>query len=484
MSGWWLGQSLFLLVVLGSTTCSALLVFHGNAHRRPSSAPSTTTTTSTTARSVLAQPQQPRSSFQHSALQPSLVGVQPKLAVSSSRTTTRQESTSRCADGDSRSGESTSSSSASIPPAPCQQQHYRRTGDAGHAGRRSFLTALAAVLGGVAANKNHNNIAHAAIMTDETDNFADNWWSSNGGGSRSTTATTTAPPSTVSDEVTIRVSKTDLKQNGGLGLELADLEYQTSLRVHVKTVQSGSYAATLGIVQDWIVVAVNGQSMERTNAKGVTQYVAQAIVDQKGDDDGFFELTFRDPFVFRRQLQNMPQQRTNNNNNETNTVATTRIAPAGDTTSRNRDGSVRAGQTVTEARQDQRLTVEQLIAPSSSCRRGATDNDLLEVSYTGRVVETGQLFDGSAVQIDGRGIPGRGNDVSLYFVLGRQPPGQFPPAFDVGLEGMCVGERRRLLVPPALAYGSTGLPRRNIPPDATLQYDVTLVSINGLATPQ
>ena len=99
-------------------------------------------------------------------------------------------------------------------------------------------------------------------------------------------------------------------------------------------------------------------------------------------------------------------------------------------------------------------------------------------------METGQVFDRSAVLIDGQGIPGRGNDVSIYFVLGRQPMGQFPPAFDVGLEGMCVGERRRLLVPPALAYGSTGLPRRNIPPDATLQYDVTLVSINGLSTPQ
>jgi hypothetical protein len=62
--------------------------------------------------------------------------------------------------------------------------------------------------------------------------------------------------------------------------------------------------------------------------------------------------------------------------------------------------------------------------------------------------------------------------------------GQFPPGWDIGLVGMCVGERRRLTVPPVLAYGSAGLPRRGIPPDATLQYDVTLVSLNGLATPQ
>eukprot|EP00536_Pseudo-nitzschia_multiseries_P002540 jgi/Psemu1/183815/e_gw1.34.229.1 len=118
------------------------------------------------------------------------------------------------------------------------------------------------------------------------------------------------------------------------------------------------------------------------------------------------------------------------------------------------------------------------------CKRGATEDDLLEISYVGRVVETGAIFDGSAVKINGEGIAGRGNDVSIFFVLGKQPFGQFPPGWDVGLSGICVGERRRLLVPPVLAYGAKGLPRRGIPPNATLQYDVTLVSLNGLATPQ
>ena len=49
---------------------------------------------------------------------------------------------------------------------------------------------------------------------------------------------------------------------------------------------------------------------------------------------------------------------------------------------------------------------------------------------------------------------------------------------------MCVGERRRLLIPPVLAYGKEGVPRRGIPPDATLQYDVSLLSVNGLALPK
>ena len=90
----------------------------------------------------------------------------------------------------------------------------------------------------------------------------------------------------------------------------------------------------------------------------------------------------------------------------------------------------------------------------------------------------------SAVKINGEAIAGRGNDISVFMVLKKQPFGQFPPGWDVGLEGMCVGERRRLIIPPVLGYGSTGVPRRGIPPNATLQYDVTLVSMNGVALPQ
>ena len=68
-------------------------------------------------------------------------------------------------------------------------------------------------------------------------------------------------------------------------------------------------------------------------------------------------------------------------------------------------------------------------------------------------------------------------------MLGKQPFGQFPPSWDVGLDKIYVGDHRRIVVPPVLTFGSKGFPRRNIPPDAYLQYDVTLVSLNRLATP-
>lgn len=302
----------------------------------------------------------------------------------------------------------------------------------------------------------------SAAITDETNTFADTWWSP---GDAATGKQQSAVEA--SDEVTIRVSKEQI-QKRRLGLELADLDFKTNLRVYVKSIQTGSLASELGIQQNWVVIGLNGQSTERTNAEGVAIMLSNALKDNRD----FVELRFRDPAIFRNKLQNL-------NPDES---ITTQVAPSGDTTQRNQDGTVQRGRSVT-AQDDQKVTVSQLIPPKM-CTRGAQVDDLLEISYIGTVVETGEIFDGSAVKINGQAIPGRGDDVTMFFVLGKQPFGQFPPGWDVGLIGFCVGERRRLIIPPALAYGSKGLPRRGIPPDAALQYDVTLVSLNGLSTPQ
>jgi FK506-binding protein 2 len=318
----------------------------------------------------------------------------------------------------------------------------------------------------------------AAAVTDETDAFADNWWSSgkdalaDSAATATTTATNTVPQSTTlaSDEVIINVSKKDLL-SGGLGLELGDIEFRTNRRVIIKSVQENSLASRLNIRKDMVVVALNGQSTERTNAQGVAQMLSTAVRSNTARDT--VEFRFRDPSIFRERLQNLSAD---------GEPVTTQVAPAGDTTQRNTDGSVKAGQRVTQ-QVDQKVTVSQLVSPRV-CTLGATTDDLLEISYTGTVLETGAVFDGSAVKINGQGIPGRGNDVSLYFVLGKQPFGQFPPGWDVALVGMCAGERRRLVIPAALAYGSIGVPKRGIPPDATLQYDISLVSLNGISTPK
>jgi FKBP-type peptidyl-prolyl cis-trans isomerase FkpA len=47
--------------------------------------------------------------------------------------------------------------------------------------------------------------------------------------------------------------------------------------------------------------------------------------------------------------------------------------------------------------------------------------------------------------------------------------------WDQGVPGMKVGGQRRLVVPPSLAYGSTG--NGPIPPDATLVFDIYLLGV-------
>ena len=308
-------------------------------------------------------------------------------------------------------------------------------------------------------------------VTDETDTFANTDFDSSYRGLQAVSPPIQSSPQALaapSDEISLFIPKSDLSK--GLGLELGQIEFRTNTRVFVKSVTGDSLAEKLGIQTNWIVVSVNGQGAERTNAEGVAIMVARAAKNTPAD--GGIVISFRDPAIFKQKLKNMASEG----------EVTTQVAPAGDTTQRNWDGSVKLGRQVTD-QVDQRISVSQLIPPKM-CNRGATTDDLLEISYLGTVVETGAVFDGSAIRINGEAIPGRGNDVSLFFVLNKQPFGQFPPGWDVGLYGTCVGERRRVIIPPALAYGSVGVPRRGIPPDATLQYDITLISLNGLAMPQ
>jgi len=199
------------------------------------------------------------------------------------------------------------------------------------------------------------------------------------------------------------------------------VEFRTNRRVFVKSVLPSSLAAQYNIQPNYVVVKINGQSAERTNAKGVAQMIAQV----KQSNASTLEFTFRDD-SFQNQLQDLSNTK----------EVTTQLAPSGDTTQRNPDGSLKAGFSETY-QGDQKITVTQLIPPKM-CKRGADVDDLMEISYVGSILETGVIFDGSAVKINGEGIPGRGNDVSIFFVLGKQPFGQFPPGWDVGMRYVIV----------------------------------------------
>lgn len=91
----------------------------------------------------------------------------------------------------------------------------------------------------------------------------------------------------------------------------------------------------------------------------------------------------------------------------------------------------------------------------------ATAGKAVVVHYTGWL-ENGNKFDSS---LD-RGQPFR-------FTLGQ---GQVIPGWDQGVAGMKTGGKRKLTIPPDLAYGERGVPGA-IPPNSVLVFEVELLSV-------
>ena len=94
----------------------------------------------------------------------------------------------------------------------------------------------------------------------------------------------------------------------------------------------------------------------------------------------------------------------------------------------------------------------------------ATSGSVVSVTYSG------WLYSETAADHKGT-LFGSG---TFTFTVGS---GSVIPGFDQGVSGMNVGGTRRLIVPPAMAYGSQGNAQASIPPNSALVFEVTLNSV-------
>ena len=105
------------------------------------------------------------------------------------------------------------------------------------------------------------------------------------------------------------------------------------------------------------------------------------------------------------------------------------------------------------------LVIEDLVVGTGAT---AAVGDTVSVHYVGTLTN-GTKFDSSY---------DRGQ--TFAFRIGA---GQVIAGWDQGIPGMKVGGKRRLTIPPSLAYGNEA--RGSIPANSTLIFDVELVSIVG-----
>mmetsp|Transcript_52648 Transcript_52648/g.104538 ORF Transcript_52648/g.104538 Transcript_52648/m.104538 type:complete len:157 (+) Transcript_52648:46-516(+) len=106
----------------------------------------------------------------------------------------------------------------------------------------------------------------------------------------------------------------------------------------------------------------------------------------------------------------------------------------------------------------------------SSCSVKAGRGDLVHVHYTGYLKSTGKIYETSREQND-----------PYVFKLGTCNTKGKPEClkgFEKGVLGMCAGEKRKVTLPPQLAFGKTGRPP-DVPPNDSIVFQIECIDVDS-----
>ncbi len=122
----------------------------------------------------------------------------------------------------------------------------------------------------------------------------------------------------------------------------------------------------------------------------------------------------------------------------------------------------------TKTKEVSKLEITVLYKPKD-CPEKSKNGQILSMHYNGTLQKDGKAFDSSYSR----------NEL-FTFKIGA---GQVIQGWEQGLLDMCVGEKRKLIIPPHLGYGASDIGDGLIPPNSTLVFDTELISIqNATAT--
>ncbi|KAM9305702.1 peptidyl-prolyl cis-trans isomerase FKBP7 [Gastrophryne carolinensis] len=114
--------------------------------------------------------------------------------------------------------------------------------------------------------------------------------------------------------------------------------------------------------------------------------------------------------------------------------------------------------------QEEQVKIEVLHVPSV-CTQKSKRGDLVNAHYDGYLAKDLSKFYCSRKEQDGH---------PKWFVLGI---GQVIKGLDIALMDMCPGEKRKVLIPPSLAYGAQGYGEK-IPPNSPLIFEIELYGVS------